>query len=176
MPRCTAGAIVGVFALGAASALWAAALRDSVRVDSLRAVLPSPTGALLRSLVLPGWGQWYAQAYWKAPVFLVGNALCAVLTVVNQRRYAELQRQIADASASNADAIELFRLRALRDAYAQRRDLALAGWVLAYLLAAVDAYVSAHLAGFDVSEQLSCAPLPSPSGGAFAVQLRLTLR
>jgi hypothetical protein len=147
-----------------------------VRVDSLRAVLPSPTGALLRSLMLPGWGQWYAQAYWKAPVFLAGNALCAVLTVVNQRRYAELQRQIADASSGNADAIELFRLRALRDAYAQRRDLALAGWVLAYLLAAVDAYVSAHLAGFDVSEQLSCAPLPSPSGGAFAVQLRLTLR
>ena len=172
MLRCARGVGTGMFMLGALCVVPAAASGDSVRVDSARVALPSPMGALLRSLVLPGWGQWYAGAYWKAPVFLAGNALCAVLTVTNQRRYAELQRQIADASAGGADALELFRLRALRDAYAQRRDLALAGWVAAYLLAAVDAYVSAHLAGFDVSERLSCVPIPAASGWAFAVQLR----
>ncbi len=172
MFRRATGVAAGVFVLGAVCVVWAVEPGDSVRADSVRAELPSPTGALLRSLVLPGWGQWYAGAYWKAPVFLAGNVLCAVLTVTNQQRYAELQRRISDASAGGADALELFRLRALRDAYAQRRDLALAGWVAAYLLAAVDAYVSAHLAGFDVSERLSCVPIPAASGWAFAVQLR----
>ncbi len=128
----------------------------------------SPFGAVLRSLLLPGWGQLYVEAYWKAPIFAVGNAVGAYLTVLNQRRYIHYQRQLEQALAQGEPAQTIALLRAYRTMFVERRDMALAVWIAAYVLAAIDAYVEAHLAAFEVGERLSL--LPSPSGVLVSVR------
>jgi hypothetical protein len=114
----------------------------------------------------------YVGAYWKAPIFFVGSAVSGYLTVHFHQQYRRYQRQLEEAQARGAPAGELVLLRAYRTVAVERRDLALAVWVGTYLLAAVDAYVEAHLAGFDTSERLSLAPWMSPVGGGLLVCVR----
>lgn len=154
------GTVVGCFAI---QQLVVASVPDSVGTEVKGA--KSPTGALLRSLFVPGWGQLYVGAYWKAPVFFLGSLVSGYLTLSNQRQYVSYQRQLEQAVERGDLPQRIALLRAYRTLYVERRDLALAFWVAAYVLAAVDAYVEAHLSGFNVSEQLSVAPLPLPSQG-----------
>jgi hypothetical protein len=132
---------------------------DTLARDTGSGLSPkSPTGALLRSLLLPGWGQWYVGAYWKAPIFLLSTGVSAYFTVVNHRLFLRSQRELEEAQRQGASAWELARLRAYRDFAVQQRDLALAFCLGAYVLAALDAYVGAELSSFDVSDRLSVVP------------------
>ncbi len=54
--------------------------------------------------------------------------------------------------------------RAFRDASRRNRDFSILLSGLAYALQALDAYVSAQLADFDVSEDLSLHVVPTPTG------------
>ena len=125
---------------------------DTSRTDSVR--LPDPTGAMIRSWVFPGWGQWYNGKKWKAGlVFAAETGLAA---------YAVYQNWLA---ANESDPT-------LRFYYEDRRNLAL--WWLAgiALFSGLDAYVDAHLAGFDVSEDLTLRP---ETGSHFGVRVELRL-
>jgi hypothetical protein len=106
--------------------------------------LPSPTSAMLRSLAIPGWGQWHNGKKFKAAVLAGGEiGLIADAVVLNQ---------LAAAAQTEID----------RAYYRDNRSLAiwwLAG-VLLYSLA--DAYVDAHLAGFDESPDLTSAQAAMP--------------
>jgi hypothetical protein len=128
----------------AGSALPAAA--DSVR-PALRdtAGTKSPKGAMLRSALIPGWGQWYNGSRWKAGlVIAAGAGLAADITWQNRR------------AAEAADDAE-------RQFYVNNRSLAV--WWLAglYALTLVDAYVDAQLWHFDTG--------PEPGWGAAGVRL-----
>ncbi|MCS7176720.1 MAG: DUF5683 domain-containing protein [Candidatus Kapabacteria bacterium] len=149
-----------------------AAQADSLSPAKSSATVKTPMGALWRSLVVPGWGQLYIGAYWKAPVFFLVNVLSTYATLSNHRLYVRYQRQVEDVLAGRRPAEDLAALRAYRTLYADRRDIALAIWVAAYLLAAVDAYVGANLMGFDVSDRLSVAPLSQPGVVAVVLSLR----
>lgn len=102
--------------------------------------LPSPTGAMIRSALFPGWGQWYNGKKWKAAlVFAVETGIVA--DAVYWHKKAE--------KTDSADE------RALYLEY-RNRDFWYLG--LAILLSVGDAYVDAQLAGFDVSPDLSWRP------------------
>lgn len=106
---------------------------DSVKVEKQ---LPSPKGAMIRSVIFPGWGQWYNGKKFKSVlVFLTEVGIVGASVYWNDR-------------ANNAD-YELDR-----SIYLDNRNLAY--WYLggAILLSMADAYVDAHLAGFDVSPEL----------------------
>ena len=60
--------------------------------------------------------------------------------------------------------------RAFRDTSRRNRDFMILISGLAYALQALDAYVSAHLASFDVSEDLSLHLAPTPTGPAAALR------
>lgn len=132
----------------------AASAPDSLATHSQK----SPTGALLRSLLLPGWGQWYVGAYWKAPLFLLGTGLSAYFTYANHRLFVHYQRELEQAQRQGAPPWELATRRAYRDFAVQQRDVAFAFFLGAYVLAALDAYVGAELSSFDVSDRLSLLP------------------
>lgn len=150
--------------------------------------LPSPRGALLRSLAVPGWGQFYNGDYLKIPV-VVGGLGTLVASVVVQNNHAILYRRAAiyaDCSAptpplppsacegfpsyqdeyERAGSPSASAARSIRDTARRNRDLLILVSVLAYALQALDAYVSAHLADFDVSEDLSLQIAPTPVGPA----------
>jgi len=113
--------------------------------------LPSPRGALIRSAVLPGWGQLYTEHYLKSAGFLAAHAYLAY-------RFYEKNQDLGDIRDETKKARAEFN----RNTWAWR-------FLAAYLLCITDAYVDAHLAGFPEDNGLSLNVSPRDHG--WAVQL-----
>lgn len=129
----------------------------------------STLGAVLRSAVLPGWGQFYNESYLKVPV-VVGLTGFLIWGIVSEHGtytdYATLYEATIDEENPGGD----LRLKRFREFYRDRRD-AYGWWLLVtYLLQIADAYVDAALFSFDVAEDAALTLLPAPSGLGF--QLR----
>lgn len=133
-----------------------------------------PVVAWQRSLIIPGWGQIYNRDYWKLPIFLVGYGAATWWVLYNHNLYLELRVAYRasltidltddDPRFSNFDSEGI---RNLREDFRNRRDqgiLILAGW---HVVQVAEAYVAAHMKGFDVSKDLSLRPHPTliPSQG-----------
>ncbi len=122
------------------------AVRDTTR-------LPDPRGAMLRSILFPGWGQWYNGKKLKAGlVFAVETGLVA---------NAVYQNSLASRATDERE----------RFVYIDRRNQSLWWLAGAVLLSSLDAYVDAQLAGFDVGPDLSWVP-----GRGLTVGAKLSLR
>ncbi len=104
----------------------------------------SPWGAVLRSALLPGLGQFYNESYWKIPVIWGVGALLVSGWVYNNNRYISNKDLYIDTGS------DLYRQR--RDFYRDQRDNFTIYLVITYLLNLVDAYVDAHLFDFRVEE------------------------
>ena len=94
----------------------------------------SPWGAVLRSAIIPGFGQFYNESYWKIPVIWGIGAWFV---------YGDLYRQTEN---------QFYRQN--RNFYRDQRDNFAIYIGLLYLLNLVDAYVDAHLFDFTVDENL----------------------
>lgn len=129
----------------------------------------SPTGAIYRSLILPGWGQWYVESYWKAPIFLAGALGLYGSIIYNHiefRNYADL---LEGMEKSNPEYdITLLRREFFRD----NRDMSGFYLIGVYVLATVDAYVGAHLFDFEVDESLSIGLIPDAMNPRLGVVIR----
>jgi hypothetical protein len=106
-----------------------------VRIDTSKFVMErSAWGAVLRSAILPGLGQYYNQSYWKIPVvwgFLV---------------YLGYEWKWNDNN------MNLYSIGSVgRTQWRDQRDLFTVYIGLTYLLNLIDAYVDAHLFDFDIS-------------------------
>ncbi|MEM6800287.1 MAG: DUF5683 domain-containing protein [Bacteroidota bacterium] len=136
-----------------------------------------PAVAWQRSLIFPGWGQAYNRSYWKIPFFYAGYGgfvWWINFNNVRYRRFGTAYLLEIDNIEGNEDEELSARfdpsgLRTQRNQYRSRRDnayLLLAGW---HVIQMVEAYVHAHLRGFDVSNDLSMKVVPDmlelPSGG-----------
>lgn len=163
---------------------------DTTAAQTTRSV--SPGSALWRSLVVPGWGQLYNRDYLKIPVVVGGVGGLGFYAFVLNGRTVRYRRAAIYADCTNApdtvppggcDGFEQFQdewleagsltalqNRALRDTNRRNRDLMILLGVLAYGLQALDAYVSAELSDFDVSEDLSLHVVPTPHGPAAALR------
>lgn len=104
----------------------------------------SPWGAVLRSAVIPGWGQFYNESYWKIPVVWVFAGWFIYNWVDTNDEYVKN----SNLYISTGENIYLSR----RDFYRDQRDNFAIYLVLTYLLNLVDAYVDAHLFDFTVTE------------------------
>ena len=141
----------------------AAAQQDSTLPNAEPQMTKDPTTAVLLSLPLPGLGQYYNEQYWKIPIFTGTCAVSAYLFFSNNADYNTTADLYDQAVAVGADQSVTDRLRNQREAFRDNRDLAGFVFVTAYLLAAVDAYVGAHLYDFDVSDDLSLGLGPTPT-------------
>lgn len=152
----------------------------------------SPRVTLQRALLVPGWGQLTNRQPAKAAVVwgaLGGTAGAAAFV---HSRYREAGRaylyktctdvpstcKVPEATTAYADdyqrrynGLSAATVRQSRDRLRRNRDLLILGIGLVYAVQAADAYVSAHLRGFDDDERLSLEW--SPDGPRVA--LRLTL-
>ncbi len=122
--------------------LLAAPALAQAPADSLHSQVPRK--ALVRSLLLPGWGQYANGRLFKALGF---GAAAAVLA----GRVVAQQRELGRADMRGAPDLELEDLAAGRNT----RVLLL---VANATLAGIDAYVDAQLAGFDLSLGPRAAP------------------
>ena len=141
----------------------AAAQSDTTLPAQPPPLTKDPTTAVLLSLPLPGLGQFYNEQYWKIPIFTGTCAVTAYLFFKNNADFNETAALYDQAVAEGADDLVLDRLKTQREAFRDNRDLSGFVFLTAYVLAAVDAYVGAHLYDFDVSDDLSMGLGPSRS-------------
>lgn len=129
----------------------------------------STLGAVLRSAIIPGWGQLYNESYFKVPVVvgLTGFLVWGIVTEHgNYRTYADLY----DASITDDLPAGNLLHKRFREFYRDRRDTY--GWwlLVTYLLQLADAYVDAALFSFDVSSEAKLTLIPNTGG--VGMQLR----
>lgn len=150
---------------------------------------PSPGGAFLRSVLVPGWGQASAGSYSRAAVYFLaqaGNAWMAYKTHSLRATARRRQRMLEDAVtaellrggvAQEALEGELAANERIEDIrlLATARDEQMEDWVALLVFftffGGADAFVSAHLADFPVP--LTVEPVAGPPGTAFEVGLSL---
>jgi hypothetical protein len=122
------------------------------KADSLHTQVPRK--ALVRSLLLPGWGQWANGRPFKALGFGAAAAVLAGRVVAQQQALGRADRR-------GAPDLELEDLAA-------GRNTRVLLFVANATLAGIDAYVDAQLAGFEVS----LGPRAGP--GVALMELRLS--
>jgi hypothetical protein len=130
-----AAAIVALALLAGAGAALAQAPADTVArgAELHRPFFSSPTGISLRSLAVPGWGQASNQSWIKAALVAGGETVLAIALIRDSQKLSQLSPDDPEYTAA-------FDRR-------QREAWWLGGVVF---LSMVDAYVDAHLKGFDV--------------------------
>ena len=125
------------------------AAQDSDTLTSLEqqklAARRSPMGALLRSVAVPGWGQFYNQKYLKSAV-VFGAETYFIYKAVQWWGKTEDQYNLVQ-SLPEAERAGPFTTYL---SYRNRRNDFLWLAALSAFVSMFDAYVDAHLSGFDV--------------------------
>lgn len=112
--------------------------------DSVFVMQKSPWGAVLRSAIIPGFGQFYNESYWKIPVIWGVGALFISGWVYNNNLYRD-NKNLFIATGNS-----LYKRN--RDFYRDQRDNFTIYLVILYVLNLVDAYVDAQLFDFSIVE------------------------
>ena len=130
---------------------------------------PSPTGAMVRSFILPGWGQASYDRYFRGGVYFtghVGNTYMVLKTLARlgeardmEERWVEVTRDSLVAAGVPADSIDIRidddadvrNIRGLVSARREQREDWIALGLFWILVSGVDAYVTAQLADFPAS-------------------------
>lgn len=114
--------------------------------------LHSPHKAVMRSLMIPGWGQLYNHRWWKVPLIYGGLGLLGDVVVFNQKYYKEFlkeallrekgisgtpQNDPALVNVSSADVVTYTNV------YRRNRDLGILGFLGGWGIQMVDAYIDA---------------------------------
>lgn len=110
--------------------------------------LPSPKIALIKSAIIPGWGQFYNKRYLKAAGFFSVEAYMGY-------EFFRWNQKLNDTTGSDRrDQVEYDR-----NTWAWR-------YLAVYLLCITDAFVDAHLAGFPENNSVSIRLAPRMNGWA----------
>jgi hypothetical protein len=121
----------------------------------------SPITAIILSGVLPGAGQVYTGGWYKAPFIVAGIAVCLYGASVQNTRYHytadSVNNQLARGDTYNAS-----RYTTAREFYRDDRDKFYIYAALVYMANLLDAYISAHLFDFDVSDPTTSPYISAP--------------
>ncbi len=131
----------------------------------------SPVLALALSLI-PGLGQIYVESYWKAPIFLGGFGTAVGFTIYNSTQFASANIAYNTIIDSLNPIGTRDRLLRQREIYRDLRDVSIVAMVGIIGLAAIDAYVGAHLFDFDVSDEFKASLQLDP----FRQRINLAIR
>lgn len=143
----------------------------------------NPTGATIRSAIIPGWGQFYNKKYWKIPIVYAALGITASVFFYNLKEYKLLRQAVIyrlDTIPSNDALIPLElqplstpALQSYRNEFRQNVDYSVLVFLLFWGLNVVDATVDAHLKTFDVSPNVGMKIQPNLNymGGSSGVSL-----
>lgn len=160
----------------------------------------SPTSAWHRSVFVPGLGQIYNRKYWKVPIIYTGLTLIVVAYLFNEKNYTEnlaiaRYRQKGTSPAPGDKYYDLYQLYAYYNypdasitgavnGYRRYRDLSVLGFVAAWGIQTIDAYIDAKFMhsysmdnnfSFKVTPGLIDAPMIAGNlNGSFIPGLKLT--
>jgi hypothetical protein len=147
-----------------------------------------PGKAALMSALLPGLGQAYNGSYWKIPIIYVGGLGMGYAIYLNHHKYLIFRQAYTFRTDNDDSTVDRFvtgpvrygqatTLKRGRDQYRRWRDLSMLYSLLAYGMNITEAYVHAHLKGFDISDELTLQVQPSfIATSATAITPAFTLR
>ena len=151
------------------SAPSGASKKDVLALDT--SVRFSPKKAMLRSAILPGWGQWYNKKYWKIPIIYGALGISTYVFFYNLNTYKLLRQAVIYRShgthldsmrvAPEFQAFSTQFLRINRNAFRQNIDYSVLAFLVLWGLNVVDATVDAHLKAFDVSPDIGMKLQPN---------------
>lgn len=124
--------------------------------DTVKTSVKSPTGAMIRAIIFPGWGQWYNKKYFKAVLVFGAEIGLVTNSVYLNQKYKASQTELE------------------REFYINNRNLSNWWLVGVILFSMADAFVDAQLSDFDESPDLSSLIIsPVGSGGDVGVKVSL---
>jgi hypothetical protein len=127
----------------------------------------SPKVAIIRSAILPGWGQATNKKYWKMPLVYGALGITGYIFFRNIKQYREANASYKNATdgdtANNYLIPEPYhsvinspeRIKSFRNEVRQNVDYSVLFFIAFWGLNVIDAAVDAHLKTFDVSDDLS---------------------
>ena len=148
-----------------------------------------PRKAIIRSAILPGWGQVTNKKIWKVPVVYAALGVTTYLFFRNLGQYKDAKRAYVlatDGDPNNDYLIEepYFgvkdqpeRIRTFRNQVRQNVDYSVLFFLIFWGLNVADAAVDAHLKTFDVNDNLSLQIKPgySPMAQTNGISLVLNI-
>ena len=112
--------------------------------------LHDPHKALMRSLMIPGWGQLYNHRWWKVPFIYGGIGLLIDAVAFNQNYYSQFlkedilrQHGVLTGRNPNFSTVSDADVDAATNSYRRNRDLCILGTVGAWGIQMIDAYIDA---------------------------------
>ncbi len=131
--------------------------------------LDVPTKTLIKSAIIPGWGQIANHQFYKVPIVWAGLGFAVYNVQYNYKKYNSFKQayimRIDDdpttidiydpVNGSNSKRYNETQLVKIRDAYRRNMELSVLSTLGVYALNLIDAYVSAHLLDFDLDDDLS---------------------
>ena len=135
----------------------------------------SPTLALVLSGILPGAGQIYTGGWYKAPFIAAGIIGCFYAAYIQNGRYHIYADSVVNQTA-RGDVNNASIYTQAREFYRDDRDKWYIYAGLVYIINLLDAYISAHLYDFDVSDPNNTAYLEAPRTKQEPWRLAISLR
>jgi hypothetical protein len=120
-----------------------------------------PFLAIGLSAILPGAGQVYNGQWWKTPIIFGAFGGCIYGALLQNHRMQYTQDSI-DNQLSRGDDELAARYSSVRDFYRDDRDKFYIYAGLVYIANLLDAYISAHLFDFDVSDTQTTPYISAP--------------
>ncbi len=164
--------------------------KQKVNIFSIDTSKPySPKVAIIRSAILPGWGQATNKKYWKIPIVYGALGTTAYIFFKNIKQFKEANaayKNSIDKDATNDYLIpepyysvrsQPERIKTFRNEVRQNIDYSVLFFIAFWGLNVVDAAVDAHLKTFDVSDNLSFqikpgySPMANTNGISFVLNL-----
>lgn len=141
----------------------------------------NPKKAMIRSAIIPGWGQWYNKKYWKIPIIYGALGISTYVFFFNLKTYRELRDAVIyRARDTHVDSMRVAPelqhlstqyLRLNRNVFRQNIDYSVLAFLVLWGLNVVDATVDAHLKAFDVSPDIGMKLRPNLSNTNAGISL-----
>ncbi len=150
----------------------------------------NPNKAIIRSAILPGWGQITNKKYWKLPLVYGALGVTAGIFFRNIKQYKDAKNAYILAKDNDPTNDYLIkqpyfsvkdqpeRIRTFRNQVRQNVDYTVLFFLIFWGLNVADAAVDAHLKTFDVSDNLSFqfkpgySPLANTNGVSLVMHIK----
>lgn len=144
--------------IGAGAVYWGQLL-DGIVNFKTDIKFPVPAKSTIYSALLPGLGQACNGDWWKIPIWYGGFAACGYFYHTNDMQYQRF-RYIYNMDSTKPGSgytgnITATQAEWYRDTYRRYRDYSIIAFILVYALNVIDANVFAHMADFDVSDNIA---------------------
>lgn len=145
--------------------------------DSARLALEAmPRKAVLRSALIPGWGQFYNKGVWwlKVPAIYGGLIAFGIAIHDNQSMYnvflkeAQYRQQYKKELDPRYVLYDDEGIIRIKNGYRRNRDLSILGLAGVYAVNIIEAYVDAKFFRFDIGDDLGLKINPSLQQGTYA--------